>query len=65
MLTQVDKDRICFVEGAKEKPRRRNNTIYEGDYITMTDRDGFVRLNFKELHLDENFDKDIFPKAWR
>jgi len=63
LFTQVDEDRVCFMEGAEKKPRRRNITIFDGKHITMTYSDGFVRLNFKELHLDEDFDKDLFSDS--
>jgi len=63
VLTQMEEDLIHFVEEAEKKPRRRNITIFDGKYITMTYNDGFVRLNFKESHINEDFDKDLYADS--
>lgn len=51
-----------FVESTfPSTSERRNVHLYEGNHITCTKRlNGFLRLNFKNLHIDTNFSVDSY-----
>lgn len=52
---------FTFTETMPQKDGRRNPHVFDGRYITATQReDGSLRLNFKELRTDEDFDVEHY-----
>jgi len=50
-----------FVETVPQKADKRNQHVYNGQYITVTKRNnGSLRLNFKELKTDAGFKVERF-----
>ena len=54
-------EQYTFTETMPQKDGRRNPHVFDGRYITATRReDGSLRLNFKELRTDEDFDVEHY-----
>jgi len=56
-----DEDHYTFIEALPPTSAKRNPHVFTGEYITITRRDdGSLRLNFKPLKMDENFNVDSY-----
>lgn len=57
VLVRDDDSHYTFVEAAPTTVGKRNPHVFVGLYITATRRDdGSLRLNFKPLRMDDDFD---------
>lgn len=58
----IDEGHFSFIETKPVTAGKRNVPIYTGKSITMTLRpeDGHLRLNFKEINFNGNFNKETF-----
>ncbi len=61
VLNRDKRYHYTFVETLTTTCCKRNPRIYEGEYFNITRRDdGSLRLNFKPLRMDDDFNVDSF-----
>ena len=54
-------ERMVFVETVSQKRERRNPHVYEGQYITVTQRgDGTLRPNFRPMPTGKDFNVERY-----
>jgi hypothetical protein len=61
LLTRESEEHMTFVETASQKKMKRNPHIYEGEFITVTQRDdGTYHLHFRAICMDKGFNVERF-----